>query len=166
MSEAKLLINKLKLIPHPEGGFFNEIYRSEKIIKKSSLPDQFNGDRNYSTSIYYLLEGEHISFFHKLISDELWHFYKGSPLILHCLSCGIYLKIRIGNNIERNESFQYLIQANTWFAAEVEDKKSYTLVGCTVAPGFDYSDFELAKRKSLLTEFPQFEEIILKFTKE
>jgi uncharacterized protein len=164
MHESKLIIEKLKMISHPEGGFFKEIYRSKQVISNSSLPIKHSGDRNFSTSIYYLLVGEQISHFHRLKSDEIWHFYKGSPIILHCISEGKYFQIKIGNNFEKDEVPQYVIYAGVWFAAEVEDKTSYSLVGCTVAPGFDYSDFELGKREDLLKQFPQFKEIILKFT--
>jgi uncharacterized protein len=164
MTESKLIIDKLGLRPHPEGGFFCEVYRSRSTINAARLTFKYEGDRNVSTSIYYLLEGSQISHFHKLRSDEIWHFYRGSALVLHCISEGCYSKIIVGNKIDDNEVPQYIVPAETWFAAEVMDKNSFSLLGCTVAPGFDYRDFELAIRDDLVKQFPQYKEIITRFT--
>lgn len=167
MDSAKKIIEKLKLKPHPEGGYFNEYYRSSETIEDNSLPLRFSGDRNISTSIYFLLEGNQVSLFHRLKSDEIWHYYKGSAAILHCLEeNGNYFTIRIGNNIEQNEQPQFVISNGIWFAAEIVDKDSYSLVGCTVAPGFDFADFELANQKKLIEKFPLYKELILRFSKE
>jgi predicted cupin superfamily sugar epimerase len=166
MNPALEIINKLNLQTHPEGGYFNEIYRSDDMIDKISLPKRYNGDRSISTSIYYMLEGEQVSLFHKLKSDEIWHFYTGSPIILHCLDEDKgYQKILIGNNIFNNEIPQYVIKQGIWFAAEVADKDSFSLVGCTVAPGFDFSDFQFAAKDELIKKFPVYKELIERFTK-
>lgn len=163
MMNSKEIISKLKLQPHPEGGFFKETYRSDELIDTKTLPSRFNGKRAFSTSIYYLLEGEDFSSFHKIKSDEIWHFYFGSPVVLHLIyENGDYANIELGNNISEGQNFQIIIPHNTWFAAEVKDKSSFTLVGCTVAPGFNFDDFLLAD-KSLLEEFPQHQNLIKKF---
>jgi uncharacterized protein len=165
MTESELIIDRLKLHPHPEGGYFKEIYRSDENINKNNLPDRYSDDRKFSTSIYFLLNKEDKSHFHKLASDEIWHFYNGSPIVLHCIDeDGNYSKQLLGNNFKRNENPQIIISKGTWFAAEVENKNSYTLLGCTVSPGFEFSDFELGLQGNLLKLFPQHSEMIKNFT--
>ena len=164
--EVSLIVEKLRLIPHPEGGYYNEIYRSSEKIESQSLPERFGSSRNFSTSIYYLLEGEQVSMFHRLKSDELWHHYKGSAILLHCFENDRYTLVRLGDNLDLGQVPQFAVEAGTWFAAEVENKNSYSLAGCTVAPGFDFSDFELAERSELIGEYPGYSELIKKLTKE
>lgn len=163
---SQYYISKLGLLPHPEGGYYKEFYRAEEIFLKNQLPTRYSGKRNFSTSIYFLLSEDDVSNFHRLQSDELWHFYSGSALIIYILNEHHGLsKIYLGNDLESNENFQVVIKAGNWFAAEVIDKKSYALLGCTVAPGFDFSDFELAKRDTLLDKFQGHKELILRFTR-
>lgn len=167
MKPASYWIEKLGLQRHPEGGWFRETYRSEESFAKEHLPGQYSGDRNFSTQIYYLLEHDDRSFFHRLKSDEIWHFYTGgSAAEIILLFDGGVRKLLVGSEPEKGESFQSLIPKNTWFAAHLNDKSSYALVGCTVSPGFDFADFELAKRTDLLREFIQHEKIIHEFTQE
>jgi len=164
-NKAKYYIEKLDLMPHPEGGYFKEIYRSEEIYPADHLPKRYGGSRCFSTSIYFLLEGEQVSTFHRLKSDELWHFYDGSPLKIFIInSSGKKEEILLGNNLEKNENSQVVVTKGNWFGAEVMDKSSFTLLGCTVAPGFDFSDFEAGKRLELIKQFPAFENLILKLT--
>lgn len=165
MNQAKEIIKKLNLKPHPEGGYFREIYRSVQTIRTSELPRRFEGNRNICTSIYFLLEGTQVSCFHKLKSDEIWHFYRGSSAVVHRLKGSEYSQTIVGSNIKNGDTTQLIIKAGTWFAAEVKNKRLYSLIGCTVAPGFDFADFRLAKRSKLLKKFPQHQEIIYKFTK-
>ena len=166
MTEAENIAKKLQLTPHPEGGYYKETYRSHGVIKKDSLSDDISGDRNYSTSIYFLLTSDAFSAFHRIKQDEIWHFYKGSPIKLHIISNeGHYRNILIGNNLEKGELPQYVVHAKDWFAAEVIGSDTYTLLGCTVSPGFDFKDFELAERERLLTKFPQHCNIIEKLTR-
>lgn len=167
MINHKEIIKRLELKPHPEGGFYREIYRSEEKIDKNSLPGRYKGDRSFSTSIYYMLIGEQISVFHKLKSDESWHFYSGSPLFIHILdSKSGYKKIKLGNNIITGETPQFIISKETFFAAEVEDKKSYTLIGCTVSPGFEFADFEFGKIDQLIKQFPEQVKLIKRLGKQ
>ena len=159
-------IEKLKLIKHPEGGYFNEIYRSDEMFEASVLPERYIGHRSFSTSIYFLLSGKEISAFHKLKSDEIWHFYDGSAIKIYIITPERKLEERIlGNNLSKNESLQTVINKNSWFGAELLSKTSFSLVGCTVSPGFDFQDFEIGKREQLLQEYPEFSSIILKLTK-
>ena len=166
MSAVQKIIDQLELQSHPEGGYFKEVYRSEGTINKESLGEDFSGQRNYATSIYFLLTSESFSAFHRIKQDEIWHFYKGSPIKLHIISDdGVYSNTTIGNAIETGQNPQFVVKAKDWFAAEVLDKNSYALVGCTVAPGFDFNDFELPKRDILISKFPEHRNIITAFTR-
>ncbi len=161
MNEVEKLIKELNLSPHPEGGYFRETYRCNESIEKEHLPERYDGNRSISTAIYFLLKGDQYSAFHRLKSDEIWHFYRGSPLTIYCISPdGERTDVILGNNIENGESPQAVIKKGTWFAAAMNDTSSYTLVGCTVAPGFDFSDFEMGEREELIQNFPQHEKLI------
>lgn len=161
--KAKYYIDKLELKKHPEGGYYREIYRSAEMFYVDA--PQKRNRRNYSTSIYFLLQGKQISKFHRLKSDELWHFYDGSTVILYVIDVqGNLDHIKLGRNIENNEVFQTVIKKDSWFAAEVTDKNSFALIGCTVSPGFDFSDFEFANRQDLIETYPQLKDLIIKLT--
>jgi predicted cupin superfamily sugar epimerase len=164
--KAKEYIDKLQLKTHPEGGYYKEVYRSDELILSEHLPNRYKSSRSFSTSIYFMLEGKQFSSFHRLQSDEIWHFYDGTSLIVYILDeIGILEKIILGNDTKKGESFQVVVKKYTWFAAELVDKSSYALVGCTVSPGFDFSDFELGERYKLIEKFPQHHEEILKLTR-
>jgi len=161
--KAKYYIQKLQLEKHPEGGYFREVYRSGEMISIDA--PKKNLKRNVSTSIYFLLEGSQISKFHRLKSDELWHFYDGDSIKVYILDeKGKLTETVLGKKMEDEEVFQTVIKNNNWFAAEVMNKRSFALIGCTVSPGFDFSDFELANREFLLDSFPIHKNLILKFT--
>ena len=158
-------IEKLNLQQHPEGGCFREIYRSEETIKQHALPERFDGDRSIATSIYFLLRSSEISAFHRIRSDELWHFYTGSSLTIHVINrAGDYSQVHLGRDFEKVEVFQAAIKRGVWFGATVNDPETFTLVGCTVAPGFDFHDFEMGERDKLIEKYPKHREIIEKLT--
>ena len=158
------LVEKFSLLPHPEGGFYKEMYRSAESIVQSALSSRFAGDRNFSTAIYFLLEQGNFSAFHRIQSDECWHFYAGQSLLVHVLHPdGKYELIKLGNDISSGETFQAVVPAGCWFASETAPGGEFSFVGCTVAPGFDFADFELAVADSLSKEFPQHEELIRQF---
>lgn len=164
-NKSSFYIKALNLKPHPEGGYFREVYRSDENIPKSFLPKRYSGKRNFSTSIYFLLEGEQTSKFHRLKSDEQWHFYDGSPVRIYIIEAVGNLKsITLGNDLSKDEVFQIVIPRNNWFAAELVDKNSFCLVGCVVSPGFDFSDFEMAEREELISQFPHHKMLIERFT--
>jgi len=155
------LIHKLKLKKHSEGGYFAEIFRSEEMLKNSILPKRYSGQRSIYTSIYYLLYGNKFSAFHRLKSDEIWHFYKGTRLLIHILENKQKLiTIKLGENLSKGDTFTARIKSGYWFAAEVEDKKSFSLVGCTVSPGFEFEDFEFGDKGKLIRNFPKHKDII------
>jgi len=159
------IIRALKLKKHPEGGFFRETYRSSDRIEKDNLDKKYSGFRNYSTSIYFLLTSEHFSAFHRIKQDEIWHFYKGSAIHLHMISPqGQYYVQKIGSDLDQGEVPQYVVKGETWFAAEVIEQNSYTLIGCTVSPGFSFEDFELKSRNELVALYPRHEAIICRLT--
>ena len=165
MINAEYWIKNLGLKRHPEGGYFNETYRSSEVILKHALPARFNGDRVFSTCIYFLLNKKEFSGFHAIQQDELWHFYEGSSLTIHIIDQkGAYSTLKLGRNIENGDSFQAVVRAGCWFAATVNNTKAYALVGCTVAPGFDFADFEMADRNKLIALYPEHRGIIEKYT--
>jgi len=167
MKDAKYWIEKLALEAHPEGGFYRQTYKADLVLPREALPPQFTGPRAAFTAIYFLLEGKSFSAFHRLRSDELWHFYAGAPLVVHVISeSGEYSKILLGSDPDAGEELQAVVKAECWFASHEKDGKSFALVGCTVAPGFDFEDFELAKRDELTRHYPQHRELIEKFTRD
>lgn len=158
---APEIISRLQLSPHPEGGFYKEVYRSEGTISAEALSSSFGGDRNFSTSIYYLLETGDFSAFHRIKSDEGWHFYAGGTLLIHCLSeKDGYVCLRLGSNLAEGDSFQHVVPAGVWFASEPAPDTEFVLAGCTVSPGFDFRDFEMAKKEELRERFPKQEEVV------
>lgn len=161
------IIENLGLEPHPEGGFYKEVYRSQGILSTNNLPEQFDGERNYCTSIYFVLTSENFSAFHKIKQDEIWHFYEGSPLFVHIIDeNGIYQKVELGPNPELGQVRQFVVPANLWFGSSVKNPNDYSFVGCTVAPGFDFKDFELANQEELIVEYPNLEKEIIALTRK
>lgn len=164
---AKYWIEKLALDRHPEGGYYRETYRSGERIAAEALPGRYDrGERAFSTAIYFLLAGEDFSAFHRLRSDEIWHFYAGDPLTVHVLDeTGGYSRCTLGRNGENGEVFQCVIPRGGWFGAMLESPDSFALVGCTVAPGFDFRDFEMGNRAELVRLFPEHRSLIEKLTR-
>ncbi len=158
---VSLLVETLGLLPHPEGGYYKETYRSGETIPADALTGKFAGERNYATAIYFLLEQGNFSAFHRIQSDECWHFYAGQTLHVHMIDPqGTYTLIRLGNELENGETFQAVVPAGYWFASETAPGGSFSLVGCTVSPGFDFADFELANALQLTAMFSQHSSLI------
>lgn len=152
------LAKKLGLERHPEGGYFRQTYRSDTIVNIEG----YDGSRNIATAIYYMLAGSEFAAFHRIRSDEIWHHYAGGPITLYAISGdGKLSRIKIG----KDRTLQTVIKAGTWFAASLNSKRSYCLLGCTVSPGFDYRDCEFGKRDELLSMYPQHKKIIERYTK-
>lgn len=153
------LIERLGLQPHPEGGFFRETYRGAQRVLREDRPEE---SRSASTAIYYLLcDGAH-SAWHRIRSDELWHFHAGEPIKIHVIDADGQLHThRLGNAlIHADAVFQVTVPAGLWFAAQLCDPSTFALAGCTVAPGFEFSEFELADSAALTQAYPQHAEII------
>ena len=163
-SRTDYWIKTLDLSPHPEGGYFREMYRSAETIEANHLPKRFNGTRTFSTAIYYLLRTEERSRLHRIKSDEIWHFYRGLPLTIHTFGAnGSYRAVRLGGNPGRGEWYQYMVPAGTWFGVTVgsdpDSREDFALAGCTVAPGFDFEDFEMAD-ETILQAYPDHDDVI------
>ena len=149
------LVRSLDLKPHPEGGFYRETYRAAMDVAAHG------GTRAASTAIYFLLEGEQFSALHRIKSDEVWHFYRGSPLeIIEIAPDGTLRLIELSHNHPQD-----VIPAGRWFGSRVKDGKGFALVGCTVAPGFDFADFEMGAPDDLLSQYPQHADIIRELTR-
>jgi hypothetical protein len=166
VTEAQRWIDQLHLQPHPEGGFFRETYRAALTLPQSAVPSH-GGERATSTAIYFLLAGDQFSAFHRIRSDELWHFYAGSGLVVHVIEPrGRYRQLLLGSSADQGEQFQAVVPAGCWFGSSLRQPKTYALVGCTVAPGFDFADFEMAKRETLAAQYPRHRSIIERLTRE
>ena len=176
MTTVQLLIDKFALVAHPEGGWYKETYRSDTAVSVGEPPVC----RSSSTAIYFLICPGNVSRLHRILSDEIWHFYLGSPLKVVEIGAEFpehYRETTLGTDIAHGQLVQYMVKKGTWFGCYPHEGLSvgpgpgpgpsseiYSFVGCTVAPGFEFSDFELASRAHLLSEFPRAEQVIVKLT--
>ncbi len=157
--DARTIIAALGLAPHPEGGFFRETYRGSLVV---GAPQ---GKRSASTAIYFLLPAGTFSALHRVRSDEVWHHYDGDPIDLHTLDdAGAHAVTRLGRDVLRGERPQYVVPAGVWQAA-VPLGARFALCGCTVAPGFDFADFEMPTRDALVSRFPALRSVVEKLTR-
>lgn len=155
-------IQQLQLLPHPEGGYYKETYRSQATANFKG----FDGERNYCTGIYFLIEKNNFSALHRIKSDEMWHFYAGDALeVIEITLEGKLIVTHVGSNLMKGEVFQYTVKAGHWFGSRVKEGGVFSLVGCTVSPGFDFNDFEMAEREELIDFYPEHENIIKNLTR-
>ncbi len=155
------MIGAYQLKPHPEGGYFREVYRSGELIPESALPARYGGGRCYSTAIYYLLPKGMKSRLHRIASDEIWHFYLGGPLrIVEIDREGAPRQVVLGPEFTNGQQLQHVVRAGTWFGAYPDPGSEFSFVGCTVAPGFEFADFELGRREALVHRYPQAKQLI------
>ncbi|MBK9508982.1 MAG: cupin domain-containing protein [Cytophagaceae bacterium] len=164
MHSAQYWVEKLGLVAHPEGGYFKETYRSAETFDSDHSGIDFPKGRNFSTSISFLLTGNNFSAFHKIKSDEIWHFYDGEPIEIFYFENELK-RILLGSNPENDEVFQAVVPAGCWFASRLLSPSGFGLVGCTVSPGFDFQDFEMAERNALILEYPSYSDIIIALTR-
>ncbi len=153
------LIRLLGLAPHPrEGGFFAETYRSELRLPAESLPPAYGQPRHAGTAIYYLLTPETFSALHRLPGDEVFHFYLGDPVELVCLgpAPGEGQVLRLGQGLAAGERLQTVVRAGLWQGSRLMPGGRWALLGTTMAPGFDFADYEHGDRQTLLERFPSF----------
>lgn len=149
LQHAAEWISKLNLQPHPEGGYYKEVFRSEQYVSREGSDFL----RQACTSIYYLLEDEDFSGFHRIMSDEIWYFHQGVPLNVHVIAeNGEYRMSELSGS--STGSLSLVVPAGLWFAADIPSKSGYSLVSCAVAPGFDFSEFEMADKSELLRSYP------------
>ena len=158
-------IERLGLVPHPEGGHFRETYRAPECMAGTDLPPRYGGSRAFGTAIYFLLRSGEASRLHRIKSDEIWHFYAGGPLAIFLIHpAGNLHEIALGLDFDHGQRPQAVVPAGTWFGAAPLPDTLYSLVGCTVAPGFDFADFELADRRRLSDAYPQHHALIERLT--
>jgi predicted cupin superfamily sugar epimerase len=156
-------IQHLGLTPHPEGGYFKEVYRNENLISDVELSRTYSGKRNLATSIYFMLESGQVSKLHRLQSDEIWYFHHGAPIKVHVFD-DQYSTYILGTNYQLNQLLQLIIPAGAIFGAEVIGTKTFSILGCMVSPGFHFDDFELISFQEMKTLFPTYKSIIEKLT--
>lgn len=166
MLTAEDIISKFGLKPLPgEGGFYREMYRSEEKIPKAGLPARYNSAKSFCTAIYYLLTPDTCSALHRLPSDEIFHFYLGDPVSMLLLQPGgTSGLLTLGRDLEKDMHPQVVVSRGTWLGAFLNEGGRFALIGTTVAPGFDFSDYEHGSRDDLVRQYPHRKELILKLT--
>ncbi|MEF2144352.1 MAG: cupin domain-containing protein [Desulfovibrionaceae bacterium] len=165
---AKQIIELLRLTPHPEeGGFFSETYRCAEGLEADVLPGRYCGSRSFGTAIYYLLTPETMSALHRLQSDEMFHWYAGGSVrMLHLYPDGRGAEVLLGNDLASGQRPQVLVPRGVWQGACLEPGAEYALLGCTVAPGFAYEDYEHGRRSALTSQYPDHAALIARLTTE
>ena len=166
MLTPQQIITRLQLIPLTiEGGHFRETYRAPLTIAASVLPAAYAADRNVSTSIYYLISPDTFSVIHRIKSDEVFHFYAGDPVeMLQLLPDGSARTVIIHNDLAAGHEPQLVVPAGVWQGCRLVRGGRWALLGCTVAPGFDYADYENGDRNQLIATYPQFSTMIRELT--
>ncbi len=166
MITVEQLKEVLHLQPHPEGGYFTQIYRSDESIPEKALPERYAGARAYSTSIYYLLTPGTFSAMHRLQSDEIYHFYLGDPVEqLQLYPDGSGKKLTFGSLLSDGQHPQVIVPRGVWQGARLIEGGRFALMGCTVAPGFEFADFKLGERDALQVTYPEYESLIAELTR-
>lgn len=161
MNDIDEIITRLKLVLHPEGGYYTETYRSGELISSANLPSRYGGDRSYGTAIYYLLTADTFSSMHKIQSDEIFHFYAGDPVeMLQLPPDGTGNIVVLGADVTRGMSPQVVVRRGVWQGARLSPGGRYALMGTTVAPGFDFADFQEGNMEDLLALYPLFGDMI------
>jgi len=165
---AQEVIDLLGLIPHPEeGGWFLEIHRSSESFPLDNLPERYSGNRCHSTAIYYLLTPETYSHMHRLVTDEIFHFYAGDPCeMLQLHQDGSGETITLGNDLLSGQKPQVRVPCSSWQGMRLLPGGTFALMGCTVAPGFEFADYAHGTRQSLVDNCPKFKEQIIRLTAE
>jgi uncharacterized protein len=165
MITVEQIISILKLKPHPEGGFFSETYRAGESVPAASLPSRYEGERAHSTAIYYLLTADSRSAMHRVASDEIFHHYLGDPVeMLHLFPDGSGRTTILGPDLLQGMAPQIVVPHDSWQGARLLSGGEFALMGATVSPGFDFSDFEIGDRGALAARFPEFRDLITALT--
>lgn len=162
MQDYRSFIERLNLLPHPEGGYYRRNWQSEiEAEARDASGKAIHPLRSIGSSILYLLPSQEVSAWHRVSCDEMWHHYSGSSLRIYLLDHNKGLtEFALGKNFDQNEMPQIIIPRSTWFCAETKDDDTYAFCGCTLWPSFSYADFDLADRALLLQEFPRYHELI------
>jgi hypothetical protein len=166
MLSAEYIIKKFNLKPLPvEGGFYSQTYRSSERIPKTALPDRYISDRPIGSAIYYLLTPQTCSALHRLKSDEIYHFYLGDPVIMLQLHpSGAARTIELEHDINKGRQLQVVVPKEVWQGSCLQERGKFALLGTTMAPGYDDSDFEPGNRDDLIRRYPEFRELVARLT--
>lgn len=160
------LIAALDLEEHPEGGYFREVYRAGEVLEETALPERYRGPRACATSILFLITPESFSALHRLASDEIYHLYLGGPVDLSMLHPDGWAEtVRLGQDVLAGERVQCTVPRGVWQGSRLLGDAPFALLGCTVAPGFDFADFEMADRDLLLRDHPDHAPLIERLTR-
>ena len=167
MISADTVKSLLNLKPHPEeGGYFRETYRSPHTLSKNILPEEYKDERSLSTAIYYLLTPDTFSALHRLPTDELFHFYLGDPVeMLYLLPDGSGRTITLGQDITKGMQLQGVVKKEVWQGSRLCADGQFALLGTTLSPGFESSDYESGQRERLIADYPQFKNLIRVLTR-
>ncbi len=166
MSGADEIIKLFNMKPlTTEGGYYVETYRAKEKLDETVLPKRYKGKRNFSTAILFLITKDSFSKLHRLKSDEIFHFYLGDPvqmLLLH--SNGKSEIVTLGRDISAGQKVQIVVPRNCWQGCILKDGGKFTLMGCTVSPGFEPQDYEQGVREELIKKYPTQKKLIIKLT--
>ena len=164
--DKEAIIKKFNLQPHEmEGGYYREIYRSDDIIKSTDLPDRYTQDKSICTAIYFMLTPDTFSAMHRIPTDEMFHFYAGDPIEMLVLEEGKEGElVTVGNDLERATP-QYVVKKGNWQGSRLKSGGEFALLGVTVSPGFDFSDFEIGEADDLIKQFPSYKDRILSLSR-
>jgi predicted cupin superfamily sugar epimerase len=157
----------LGLRPHPtEGGFYVETYRSQEVLSGDSPPARYRGPRAFGTAIYYLITPDSFSAMHCLPTDEIFHFYLGDPVEMLQLSAdGGGKLLYIGTDIASGQRPQVIVPKDVWQGSRLVAGGRFALLGATMAPGFDFADYQTGKRQELIGRYPDFRDLITSLTR-
>lgn len=156
----------LHLIPHPEGGSYIQTYKAVERIPAEALENHYDGPRAVSTAIYYLLEPGTFSEMHRLLSDEIFHFYLGDPVeMLQLWPDGSSRIVKLGPEVAAGERPQLVVPKNVWQGSRLLAGGRFALLGCTVAPGFEFADYQSGNRETLISQYPDQRELITALTR-
>jgi predicted cupin superfamily sugar epimerase len=161
------IIKQLGLRPHPEGGYFSETYRSDETLNGQTLPSRYGSKRSMGTAIYFLLTAESCSVMHRIKSDEIFHFYMGDPVtMLQLYPDGTSKVVTLGSDLLQGQQPQVIVPKNIWQGSFIAPGGSYALLGTTVAPGFEFEDFEYGRRKELIEQYPSEKQKLIRLTRD
>lgn len=163
---ARQIIDILGLEPHPEeGGFYSETHRSEEFHAAHALPERYAGERRHSTAIYYLLTPQTFSHMHRLVTDEVFHFYMGDPCeMLQLHPDGRGEVVTLGHDLLVGQRPQVVVPKGSWQGMRLVPGGAFGLMGCTVAPGFEFADYAHGARDELVAAYPAFADRIIRLT--
>jgi len=163
-AESIIKLYDMKLLPG-EGGYYTETYRSSEVLDASSLPARYGSDKAHSTAIFYLLTPDTQSRMHRVLTDEIFHFYLGDPVqMVQLFPDGTSKVLFLGHDLQAGQVVQTIVPAWVWQGAYLLEGGNFALMGTTVAPGFDFSDHEIGDRQTLLDLYPKHRDMITSLT--